>query len=250
MGQGGRGVAGGWERQTRTHTHSQVTGPTADAVSRAVRAVNAIANPPPQPRADLTCDAAVAGRLIGPQGSTIKRLQQETSTHINVDSKRNPCEISIVGASHAAVAAARRAVLEILDPPKVVVLCDGAAVGDVIGPRGATIRRLQDLTGARISVDSERIPCEITISGATDATVAEGKRAVEAILHPPTVEMECQQRRVPRLLGPRGATVQTIQRRTGARINVENVVKYIGPSAGDEGGCVTVTIAGAVLPQP
>ena len=67
----------------------------AATVASAVRAVNATVNPPPKPRAVLTCNATVAGRVIGPHGSTIKRLQQESSTSISVDSKRDPCEIVI-----------------------------------------------------------------------------------------------------------------------------------------------------------
>jgi polyribonucleotide nucleotidyltransferase len=58
----------------------------AAAVSAAARRVEAIVNPP---TAVLTCDSAIVGALIGPQGANIKRLQAESGAHVNVQSDRS-----------------------------------------------------------------------------------------------------------------------------------------------------------------
>ena len=101
---------------------------------------------------------AIIAQLIGPAGSTIKRLQAETGARIDVDSQHTPCEVTISGASPAIVEAARRAVEAIVSPTSVHIRCDSSSVGQVIGPKGATIKRLQAETGARIDVDSHYAP--------------------------------------------------------------------------------------------
>ena len=122
---------------------------------------------------------ACPGAVIGPQGATIRRIQEETGARISVE-KTGPnvsATITITGPD-SAILSARQVVDGLVNPPRVVVLCESSRAGAVIGPKGATIRRLQEETRARINVNSDRVPCEITITGATDAIVAAAKRAV------------------------------------------------------------------------
>jgi len=205
--------------------------------------VDAIAGAHP-PSTRVTCDVAIVGQLIGPAGATIKRLQAETSARISVDSQRTPCEVTISGATPAIVAAARRAVEAITSPPSILINCDAASVGQLIGPKGATIKRLQAETGARIDVNSQSIPCTIKISAGSESIVATAQRAVYAVLHPPSLEFECKSRHIPRLIGAQGAVIKALQELTGARINVDRVVLFNGTDAGSEGGVVLITISG------
>ena len=63
-------------------------------------------------------------------------------------------------------------------------------------------------------------------------------------MDPPTVEFTCKARHIARLIGPRGATIRSLEQATGARINVDKVVLFNETSAGSEGGDVVITIAG------
>ena len=217
-----------------------ITAGSEAEVTAALHAVEALVNPP---SARVLCDPAIIAQLIGPAGSTIKRLQAETGARIDVDSQHTPCEVTISGASPAIVEAARRAVEAIVSPTSLHICCDSSSVGQVIGPKGATIKRLQAETGARIDVDSHSVPCAIKISAPSEDAVTAARRAVEAILYPPSLELECNARHVPRLMGVQGATIKALQELSGARIAVEKV-KLFNSDAPCENGTVRISISG------
>ena len=89
----------------------------------------------------------------------------------------------------------------------------------MIGQGGATIKGIQDQTGARIDVDSSQHPATITISGTDEAIQAAGE-IITGIVNPPTAVIECDQAQARAVIGSRGATVKDIQKQTGARIHV------------------------------
>ena len=217
-----------------------ITARSEAEVTAAMKAVEALVNPP---SARVLCDPATIAQLIGPAGTTIKRLQAETGARIDVDSQHTPCEVTISGASPAIVEAARRAVEAIVSPTSLHICCDSSSVGQVIGPKGATIKRLQAETGARIDVDSHSVPCAIKISAASEDAVTAARRAVEAILYPPSLELECNARHVPRLMGVQGATIKALQELSGARIAVDKVTLF-NSDAPRENGTVRISISG------
>ena len=45
----------------------------------------------------IECDPRNAGLVIGPGGDTIKGIQEQTGARIDVDSRSNPCRITILG---------------------------------------------------------------------------------------------------------------------------------------------------------
>jgi len=81
-------------------------------------------------------------------------------------------------------------------PAETTLRCAAENVGELIGPRGATIRRIQEQTGARISVDSKSGRAggdiaDITIVAATDEIVAAARAEVLAIVQPHTAVVCC-----------------------------------------------------------
>lgn len=65
-------------------------------------------------------------------------------------------------------------------------------------------------------------------------------------MDPPCIEIACKARHIARLIGVRGATIQAIEARTSARINVDKVVLFDDARAISDGGDVLVTIAGSL----
>jgi polyribonucleotide nucleotidyltransferase len=62
-------------------------------------------------------------------------------------------------------------------------------VGEVIGPKGKVINAIQQETGADVNVDDDGVVGTVTIGGRDGGAVAEARRLIELILHPPEAEM-------------------------------------------------------------
>jgi len=132
------------------------------------------------------------GAIIGKGGSTIRRIETETSASLRIN--RDDLTLTITG-SDDAVASASAMVTEILDAPREArgsraprPLADGEveafidlenSVGSVIGKGGSTIQRLQDESGARLDIERGSSNCRIT--GQPDE-VEDAKQAVQEIL--------------------------------------------------------------------
>ena len=210
---------------------------THTSVQAATNAINSILHPP---STTLTCSTKYVGQLIGPRGSTIKRLQQETGARINVDSQSQPCTITISASTQDIVDNAVLSVNNIIHPKEIVIICKNSEfIGQLIGPRGSNIRRLQEETGARIDVNSNASPPIITITGSTAAIRKNAELEINNIIHPPQVVIECQSsKRLGRLIGPKGSTIKYLQEMTGTRINVTDNTT--------NGGTVVVKISGTM----
>ena len=102
-------------------------------------------------RLELTCPAARVGQLIGPRGSTIRGIEQQSGARVEVNSCVTPCSVVISG-NTPAVEMAMSLVAAITHPPTLELTCKSALGGQLIGPRGATIRGIQEQTGARVDV--------------------------------------------------------------------------------------------------
>ena len=211
---------------------------TASQTAAAQAALHALLNPP---FTSLTCASTYVGQLIGPRGATIRQLQESTGARIEVNSKVSPCSIRISGATQRIVDACVSKVQDIVHPIQIQLLCTHPNfLGQLIGPGGATIRRLQDSTGARIDVDSRATPPVITITGNTAAVRNAAKRRVLSIIEPPQATVHCtSNKRLGRLIGPKGTTIKLLQERTHTKINVND-------NTGKSGG-VRVDISGAQM---
>jgi polyribonucleotide nucleotidyltransferase len=62
-------------------------------------------------------------------------------------------------------------------------------IGEVIGPKGKVINTIQQETGADVNVDDDGVVGTVTIGGRDGGAVAEARRLVELILHPPEADV-------------------------------------------------------------
>lgn len=139
-------------------------------------------NPPPQGAGDTTenieCPPSMVGRLIGRQGETIKAMQAQSGAFIAIDQNfpDGVNRIVTVRGQPAAVEAAKSLIYDIMQGSqsslmpaantKVIDVQQGI-VGRIIGRGGETVRKLQQMSGARIQIDQTN--WKITVSGADNA---------------------------------------------------------------------------------
>ncbi|EGB09340.1 hypothetical protein AURANDRAFT_23946, partial [Aureococcus anophagefferens] len=113
------------------------------------------------------------------------------------------------------------------------VHCPQALVGRLIGKQGDTIKDLQRRSGARIQIDQnfpEGTPRVVTVEGSAQC-VALGVQLVRSLIgNSPAVgngnpgkmtTFECPKALVGRVIGKGGETINELQRRSGARIQIE-----------------------------
>ena len=141
---------------------------------------------------------AMVGKLIGKSGETIKRLQYETSTRIQVDHNAAPHSdlkrVSVTG-SREHVETAKKQILSIIsaDEPytgdsQAEVECPQGIVGRIIGRGGETIRALQSASQANIVVNQsfpDGVPRKVIITGRSEAVDRAAKMVTELIAGEP-----------------------------------------------------------------
>jgi len=115
------------------------------------------------------------------------------------------------------------------------VPCPQSLVGRLIGKQGETIKDLQRRSGARIQIDQnfpEGHPRLVTIEGDAQS-VQSGVELVTALIgnSPAAIGLagnlatfECPKNLVGRVIGKGGETINELQRRSGARIQIEQRV--------------------------
>ena len=116
------------------------------------------------------------------------------------------------------------------------VRCPQALVGRLIGKGGDTIKDLQRRSGARIQIDQnypEGQPRLVTVEGAAQCVRAGVELVRSLIGNSPAVgngapgrlaTFECPKGLVGRVIGKVGETINELQRRSGARIQIEQRV--------------------------
>ncbi|KAH8059175.1 hypothetical protein JL722_5729 [Aureococcus anophagefferens] len=116
------------------------------------------------------------------------------------------------------------------------VHCPQALVGRLIGKQGDTIKDLQRRSGARIQIDQnfpEGTPRVVTVEGSAQCARSASSSAV-LIGNSPAVgngnpgkmtTFECPKALVGRVIGKGGETINELQRRSGARIQIEQRVQ-------------------------
>jgi polyribonucleotide nucleotidyltransferase len=184
-----------------------------------------------QPEATERLEVASAAAVIGKGGATIRRIQEESGARLDIE--RRPQQGSggpgkgdtiVITGGTAEVAAAAAAVGAILHPVYEAeeAVEAGKRVGAVVGPKGATVRALQEETGALI--DIERDGSVVQIRG-TAAAVAAAKAAVVLLVDPPSevvvIGGEGDRDSVGTVIGKGGATIAAIQQESGARLDVD-----------------------------
>jgi len=139
------------------------------------------------------------------------------------------------------------------------VHCPQALVGRLIGKQGDTIKDLQRRSGARIQIDQnfpEGTPRVVTVEGSAQC-VALGVQLVRSLIgNSPAVgngnpgkmtTFECPKALVGRVIGKGGETINELQRRSGARIQIEQRVPEGAPCIIEARRGVRVFVAASLL---
>ena len=139
-------------------------------------------------------------------------MQAESGAKINVGDDK----VEITGTDEQ-VAAATALVNAILSPPFAELTTDSDHARLLIGPKGSTLKQLQDdAGGAKINVDS--YAGTVKIEGKTQAIVDKAVELVKAITEPKFEEVECTKVAVSHVVGPGAGTIKKLKAETGANV--------------------------------
>lgn len=252
--------------------------PTSSAVSESAAA------PAPVPKVDVSTlavkvESRKMGAIIGPKGATLHAIQDATETEINTTTAPNADITSVVITGPAAgVAKAGKAINELATKGYCMLLSGESFqeshihvpprfLAEIIGKSGATIRAIQDSTGARVVIPSSAprpgdargadsdAPVKVILAGPKEG-IAQAKQIItqitELYYHPVThpgvvhVNLDIPEKYFNFIIGVKGSEIKHIQnnfkvsvkipdRNTvfqtvlviGEHANCENAVRYI-----------------------
>ncbi|KAK9861774.1 hypothetical protein WJX84_004295 [Apatococcus fuscideae] len=196
---------------------------------------------------------ALVGKVIGKGGETIKFVQNDTNTKVQIDhqtpGEQKRVTIQSFSGDQSAVEAAKAHIQRIIttDEPITgdihqVVDCPQGIVGRVIGRGGETIRALQQASNAHIVVDQnypEGQPRKVKVSGNREAVSTAVKMVTELIQGEPGSAqeiiqrygagvkqlMECPKNMVGRVIGKGGETIKLLQKTFTVNIQINQQVE-------------------------
>jgi polyribonucleotide nucleotidyltransferase len=168
--------------------------------------------------------------VIGRGGAVIKGIQQDTGARIDIAKGGTTCTITGGEESVANAAAAVKQIMaredavitEIVDVP-------GDRIPAIIGKGGSKIKELEVESGANIKVQKETNV--VTVRG-DSAQVMKAKALIDLVLNPPEIQYETTTtmdlsllpmgtRSVYVIKGKGGATINGIEKETGAKLDIE-----------------------------
>jgi len=201
-----------------------------------------------KPGVVLEIPRAKIGKVIGIKGAQIHEIQTTTGAKVDVNKDVDPCKVTI-GGDDVQIAHAEKVILtlamEAADQESEYLDLPSAVSGAVLGVRGARLMELQATSGARIDVDKTRpATCRVRIAGTPEQIelakqlvllATEAPRPTESAvlsaaidsadpltgIGPGTVAISLPQGTAGRIIGRNGATIQSIQSETGARVWVD-----------------------------
>lgn len=219
---------------------------SAEAVAGAMAAITELLGDEPEraaPKASATHTVNNIGKLIGKGGATIKGLSEDHRCRIDTpkgQKKQAGNVVKISGESQEDVDACVAAIKELLgddDPtPQVFekIKLNASQRPLIIGRGGATIRKLQEDSGAnRINVDRQTGECKIMGS---QAAVTKAAELIKAILKKDasmvTQTIKCDESRFGLVIGKGGSTIRKISEECGGvKIDTDkklNLIKIRG----------------------
>ena len=166
--------------------------------------------------------------IIGTGGATIKMLQSSTGARIDIGRGSTSCSVSGSGdAVSAAVSAIRRLIVDNSHAETVALDCH---VGVIIGKGGATIKSIQEASGAKVDIESSGDGCLVSFSG-TEVQIAAAKAKVAQVVEAESAGPELAPGEVSEIIdlpescvgsviGKAGASIRALQDDTGAKIDI------------------------------
>ena len=189
---------------------------TEDCVEKAQAAVRALVDEAARCAVEVALNGALEKCLSRPP---LLKLQEALECALVADKATDPPTLSLRGRADA-VAKMKLALERDYDVDEHEREMTARTIPVVIGKGGATIKRLQQESGAELSID--RASSTLRISGKR-AAVAKAVAAVDAVLDALGFEIEIsvQPRQVGMIVGRGGSNIKQLQSDTGASINIE-----------------------------
>lgn len=163
----------------------------------------------------LKCPHKLAGHLIGPKGSVIKRLQRESGAHIQLQGEK----VTIRG-EKTSVKKACVLVNAIVNPRYVTIEVQPHLVGHIIGPHGVEIKRMQHQSGAHIEIENTIVK----ISG-SDKAIHAAEALIKEVINPQFKEVLCPKNDLGPLIGEGGENFKKLSKACGCRFEIEDVTR-------------------------
>jgi polyribonucleotide nucleotidyltransferase len=124
-------------------------------------------------------------------------------TALQLDTKIDGIPADVLAQALAQAKEARMAILDVMleaisrprsevrdTAPKIVSFeVPGDKVGEIIGPKGKTIRAIEQETGAEVSVDGDGPVGTVTVGARDNAQMEAARRMIDAIINPPQAEV-------------------------------------------------------------
>jgi far upstream element-binding protein len=206
----------------------------------------------------LDCPPSLVGRIIGKGGETIRDLQLKSGCQVQIDQNYPDGamrKIQVAGQPQC-IELAKQLIANVMSSvpggssalpllglaaavgPEVsqIVECPVSVVGRVIGKGGETIKALQMQSGCKIQIDQnlpEGMPRKISVSGNAYA-VAQAVNLINMKITEggpggmtditPNVVLDCPKTLIGRVIGRGGETINDLQQRSGARIQIDQRV--------------------------
>eukprot|EP01065_Artemidia_motanka_P035535 TRINITY_DN43439_c0_g1_i1.p1 TRINITY_DN43439_c0_g1~~TRINITY_DN43439_c0_g1_i1.p1 ORF type:complete len:384 (+),score=88.64 TRINITY_DN43439_c0_g1_i1:53-1204(+) len=161
----------------------------------------------------IPCPSNKVGVVIGTGGWRVQSLEEETGTRIQIDSRSENCTVTIHGAPDQ-IDDAKERILLLINPYFETIPCPPGKEGAVIGAQGATVKRIQQESGARVDLRQQGSSSVIVLTG-SPAEVSAAKRQISAITKPPSVTLECPADAVGAFMGRGGENIQRLEQICG-----------------------------------
>ncbi|WZN62829.1 vigilin [Chloropicon roscoffensis] len=171
------------------------------------------------------CPRSLVGVVIGSRGATVNEIQRKSGARVDILQDRDPCEIVICG-SKESVSKASQAVHQIMEEnARESIECPFDLLEHVTGRNLEKPKEIERDTGARIELDRKFDPCLFHVYGSNEIRGVACEKLRELIAGAKEnlskeERFECPRSLVGVVIGSRGATVNEIQRKSGARVDI------------------------------
>ena len=176
---------------------------------------------------ELFIPSTHVGLLIGSGGRTIRKIQNDTKTFIEIDGDSGMCRIE--APNKEAVRAGVVSVQKILETQVVYCVLSKQLIPILIGSGGSTVKRIQKQTGAQINIEGNS--GKVTIIAGDKKILKQVVNEINNVIGSFEATIQVPQKIAHYVIGRGGETVKTIRARSNVqRIDLEKDVyqKFTG----------------------
>eukprot|EP00239_Pterosperma_sp_CCMP1384_P002830 CAMPEP_0197846536 /NCGR_PEP_ID=MMETSP1438-20131217/3390_1 /TAXON_ID=1461541 /ORGANISM="Pterosperma sp., Strain CCMP1384" /LENGTH=654 /DNA_ID=CAMNT_0043458221 /DNA_START=348 /DNA_END=2312 /DNA_ORIENTATION=- len=174
-----------------------------------------------------------ASAVLGKGGCNIRKITTESGAKVDVSCEAGTVTVS--GSEEQCAAAQELVKVAIHGEAQEAIDLGQRGVYIIMGPKGATIRQLQEESGARFDIDSPNK--KLHISGTKEAVVKAAALARSTLLkHSCELDVSVQDTDIGAVVGKGGVNIKQIQEKSGANVEIQrgtipgmpSIIKLIG----------------------